>query len=190
MHGGKTPGGPALPQFRTGRYSKYLPQRLLERYRQAARDGDLLALREDLALLDARLADVLQRVDTGESGQRWRAVQAAFAAFARHRARGDVPQMQAALAQVEHELTQGVQDYAAWQDVRSLLDQRARLAGEERRRLHELQQTLTAEQAMTLLAAVQAVILRHVHDRDTLAALAAEFRSLVVVGPRGLPPAG
>src|SRR6187399_1656871 len=71
LHGGKSLGGVASPSFTTGKYSKYLPTRMLDRYHEAAEDHELIALREDVALLDARIADMLQRVDTGESGEIW-----------------------------------------------------------------------------------------------------------------------
>lgn len=59
IHGGATPSGIALPQFRTGRYSKALPGGLRERYEQALGDEELLSLRDEVALLDARIAETL-----------------------------------------------------------------------------------------------------------------------------------
>ena len=61
LHGGKTPIGAALPQFKTGRYSKYLPARLAERYHEAERDPELLSLRSELALVQARLAELISK---------------------------------------------------------------------------------------------------------------------------------
>src|SRR5690606_3084472 len=63
LHGGLTPAGASHYNFKTGRYSKVLPARLRERYEEAAADPELLALREDIALLDSRLDDLLKRVD-------------------------------------------------------------------------------------------------------------------------------
>ena len=59
VHGGLTPAGAASPHYRTGRYSKCLPARLTERYHEAQADKRLLELREEIALIDARLADLL-----------------------------------------------------------------------------------------------------------------------------------
>lgn len=78
MHGGATPAGVALPHFRTGRRSRDLPARLAARYQEARSDPQLLELREGIALVDARIADLLARVDAGESGARWRALQVHF----------------------------------------------------------------------------------------------------------------
>ena len=44
MHGGTTPRGLALPQTRTGRFSKDLPTRLLANYQAAPADPEMLAL--------------------------------------------------------------------------------------------------------------------------------------------------
>src|SRR4051812_28697546 len=72
MHGGKSLSGPASPTFTTGRHSKYLPARLLARYQEMTQDAELLALRDEIALIDARISDVLQRVERGESSRIWR----------------------------------------------------------------------------------------------------------------------
>jgi len=176
-HGGRSPAGPASPSFKHGRYSRFLPARLQERYQEAVADGELLALREDIALLDARLAEVLGRVDSGESSRVWQELQRAYAEL--RAARGSPERMAAALTELGQLIESGLADYAAWDDVRSLLDQRRRLVESERRRLVEMQQMLTAEQAMTLLAAVTDTVRRHVTDRHALAAIAADLSRIV-----------
>lgn len=67
MHGGNIPTGPALPQFKTGRYSKHLPARLADRYHEALADSELLAVRDDVALLDSHLAELLDRLHTDDA---------------------------------------------------------------------------------------------------------------------------
>jgi len=176
-HGGRSLAGPASPSFKHGRYSRFLPSRLQDRYREAVADGELLALREDIALLDARLAEVLGRLDTGESNQVWQELQRTYGEL--RTARGSPERMAAALTAMGQLIEDGLADYAAWDDVRSLLDQRRRLVESERRRLVEMQQMLTAEQAMTLLAAVTDTIRRHVTDRNTLAAIATDLSRIV-----------
>src|SRR5918999_1579701 len=98
LHGGKTPVVPACKQYRSGRYSTYLPERLRERYEQAEGDAKLLSLKSEVALTDARLIDLLARVDTGESGQLWATLKKAHEEFKRYRMAGDVPKMHVALA--------------------------------------------------------------------------------------------
>lgn len=60
MHGGKSLGGMASPTFKTGRYSKHLPERLAGKYKEAMRDPNLLDLRSEVALLDIRLGELVE----------------------------------------------------------------------------------------------------------------------------------
>jgi hypothetical protein len=73
VHGGKSykARGAAAANFKDGRYSKYLPSRLLESYTNAKDDPEILSLNDDIALTEARVTDVLQRVDANESGAMW-----------------------------------------------------------------------------------------------------------------------
>ncbi len=177
-HGGKTPVGMASPQFKTGRYSKYLPARLADRYHEAAQDPELLALRDDIALLDSRLAELVQRVDTGESSELWESFKKTLRAYGKVRTARDRDKGDAAWGTVLDVLADADQDYSAWAEVISLIDLRSKLSERERKRLSDMQQMMTAEQAMTLLGAVAGVIKKHVHDRNTLAAITADLRTI------------
>ena len=180
-HGGKSPGGMAQPAYKHGRYSKYLPARLMERFQQASDDPDILALRDDIALVDARLADLLGRVDSGESGEAWSQASAAFRALQGGMAKGDTPAMLAAINDLDSVIRRGLGDYAAWREVGILLDQRERLVRSERRRLVEMQQTMTVEQAMLLMGALAALVDEHVADRAAKAAISDGLRRLMSV---------
>jgi hypothetical protein len=100
FHGGLTPRGPVSPHFKSGKYSKFLPTRMLARYREAERDPELTSLRSELALVDARLMDLLTRVHSGESGVVWLALRTAHRAFKVAQRAGDVAQMRAALDEI------------------------------------------------------------------------------------------
>jgi hypothetical protein len=189
MHGGKTPRGPALPQFTSGRYSRFLPTRLLARYRDAEEDTELTSLRSELALVDARLADVLSRVDTGESGARWWALLRAHRAFKRAKRLEDVGRMQEALTTLESHIDAGTQDYEAWHDVQELIEQRRKLCDSETRRLVMLQQMISAEPATLMMGVIVDIIARHIPDREALAQITTDLQRLGHVGEvaYGLP---
>lgn len=182
MHGGTTPRGLALPQTTNGRYSRSLPARMAGRYAEAVRDTELLTLREDIALLDARLQDVLSRVDTGESGAAWSKVQDAYLDLRKARASADAGKMAEALTALGLAIEAGTADYAAWEDVRSLLDQRRRLVESERKRLVEMQQTLTVEKAMLLVGAIAGIVRSHVSDTAILQAISSDLDRLLYSG--------
>jgi hypothetical protein len=184
LHGGLTPSGSASPQFKTGRYSKVLPARLASRYQEALTDGALLELREEISLVDARLSDLISRVDSGESGEVWRLLRTMFAEFSKARSAGKIPEMTQALSDIEALIVRGLADYSAWQDISQALEQRRKLVESERKRLVEMQQMITTEQAMILMAAIVDTIRRHVSDTSALAAISADITKLITVEAR------
>lgn len=179
LHGGKTPSGIASPQYKTGRYSKVMPTRLRPRYEEAQQDGALLELREDVALIDARLGDLLSRVDTGESGALWGRLLTAKAELMDARRSGDTITITTALNTILELISKGHADYQAWREVGMVLDQRRKLVESERRRLVEMQQTLTVEKAMLLIGAIGGIIKAHVDDRAILAKISTDISALV-----------
>lgn len=184
IHGGKSLSGAASPNFKTGRYSKYLPARLAERYQESQTDPQLLALRDEVALVDSRLAELLGRVDTGESRKCWQEAQDAFGELRKARADSNAKGFAAAMAGLESALQIG-NDYAVWDEISATIDLRKRLVESERKRLVEMQNMITSERAMVLLATVADIIRTHVTDRNTLTAISGEFRKLAVVEPGG-----
>lgn len=64
FHGGMTPVGPASPHFKHGRHSVLLKdiKGLGQHYERALADPDLLRLDAEIALTDARIGDLLERV--------------------------------------------------------------------------------------------------------------------------------
>lgn len=152
-HGGKSLGGLASPTYKHGRYSTYLPTRMAARYQEAQSDPAMLELRADVALLDARLSDVLTRVDTGESGRLWSELHQWNTELTAARRANDAVEIAAALTMIQRLIAEGHADWAAWQDIRSLIEQRRKLVESERK----ANATMTAEQFMLLAGALVAV---------------------------------
>jgi hypothetical protein len=190
-HGGSIPRGLGLPQTRTGRYSKDMPTRMAARYAEAQQDPELLVLRDEIALLDARLADVLARVDTGESGALWSQLAKSWEAYikAQYSAKPiaeKTAEMRARLDEHAALLERGRADYAAWAEIGTLLDRRQRFVESERKRYVEMSQMVSLEQAMLFLGAVTDAIRRHVTDQATRAALGRELELLADLPGRAL----
>jgi hypothetical protein len=185
MHGGQSLTGTACPHYRSGRYSAYVPERLRTRYEQAETDQELLSLRSDVALVDARLSDLLSRVDTGESGAMWAELRRAYRAFTKARQAGD--NKTTALATVETVIERAVQDHQAWAEIGALIEQRRKLAESEHRRLVTLQQMSTAEQALSMMRTIVDILTRHVSDKQALSAIIVELQRMA--GPAHELPA-
>lgn len=176
FHGGKTPQGFALPQTKTGRYSKHLPTRMLADYQASVTDPELLNLREEVAVIDSRIAAILHRVDSGESGQLWRDLKAAWKSYKS----GEDEIL--ALAELGRLIERGHMDTVAWGEAVDLIERRRKLVESERKRLVEMQQMMTAGQAQLLIARIYDVVTQHVSDRSTLAAIGAGLQTLAGAG--------
>lgn len=149
-------------------------------YQQSVEDVDLLSLRDDIALIDAQLADVLATL--GEGGEKWASVQGAYDDLSNALRIADSARAGEAMRRLGAIVEKGASTASAWYLVGELLDRRERLVRSERRRLVELQQTLTMEQALAFTSAVVALVAENVSDRAALAAISNGIRRLVSVG--------
>ena len=134
MHGGKTPRGPANANYIVGGI-QFLPARMFAAYRDAALDPELMSLRQDLALLDARIIDVLNAwIPARQAAFGWRC--ARHGHDCRRSRAGDVDGYQEAFADVARLVNNGVGDTAAWRDVGALIEQRRKLVESEQNDWH------------------------------------------------------
>lgn len=177
-HGGRVPVGPANPSWKGGRHSA-MPARLRERYIESMDDDELLSIRRDLALIEARIGDVLERVDFGEAGKHWSRAQNTFVAFKDAVDRGDSETMRIHLNTLERVLAKGTSDYAAWEGIIGLIEQRRKLTETEMRRLEKMQQFVTAEQVSNLMVSIAEASKRIIQDPKILNEFTAELASLL-----------
>lgn len=190
--------GPAAPNYQTGRYSKYLPTRMAAKYGQAEKDADLLSLRSEVSLIDARLADLLTRVDTGESGELWARLKKAQSDFMMYRRMpGHVEQMTTALEKMIAVIESGVVDHAAWTEIGEKLEQRRKLVESEHKIIMARKYFISHEQGMIMMAKITDSITRHAMDllpielsRKFLTAVTVDLQQVMVQEPSGTPVYG
>jgi hypothetical protein len=179
MHGGKTPVGVGLPQTRTGRYSKHLPLRLAECYQEAIADPELLSVREDVALLDSRLNDVMASASNQESGELWNSLKEARRAYVGASGKDAEEKRRDAISTILWLIDEGYQEWQSWKDIRFMLQERKQLVESERKRLVDMQQMITAERAMLLVAAISDIVMKNVEDIHVRNRIAADIERLI-----------
>jgi len=148
---------------------------MLATYEQSRNDPDVLALHQEVALVDARLAELLAAVDTGESRAAWDAIGTAIQAMERANVRKDLDAAREAWQDIKGAAARGKGTAQAWRDVEKTIDLRRKLVESERKRLVEAKDVITAEQAMLLVTALTAAVRDHVHDPDVLRAITADL---------------
>jgi hypothetical protein len=82
MHGGRSPRGLASLLTKTGRYSRDLPTRVAARYEAALADPQLLSVRDDIALLQAAITDVMAEIQQAETSLDFEAILGSVEAMA------------------------------------------------------------------------------------------------------------
>lgn len=171
FHGGTVKAGPLSVNYKHGRYSKALPKRLAQRYEEAEQDPELLSLRSELSLIDTRLHDVLQRVDSGDSGRLWRAFKDEVEAQEKNVNDG----FPISFGKLKSLLTQGRNDWMAWNEIITMIDNRRKLALAEAKRLETMQQMITAGEAMNYAAQLLESVRRNIDDPETLNRIQNDF---------------
>lgn len=190
LHGGKSLSGIASATWKHGRYSKVLPSRLLDRYQQATADPELLALRSEISLVDARIAELLTKLDEGESGQVWKWLQERMDDFNRanrhasnikdeERRKAKLAEAAEALSDIQSLIARGASDWQVWGEVVSMIDTRRRLVESEQKRLVAMQQMITSERAVNYAAALGQAVFEVVKDKDQLRLINDKFRSIM-----------
>jgi len=178
IHGGATPVGVMSAQFTSGKYSKDAPTRLLAAYERARQDPQLLENREEIALMDARIQDLLRRVDTGESSVAWRKIGKALATYDAAMNRSEGTEARAALATIHDILTHDAGDAHAWNEVNAQITLRMKLVESEQRRLAEAAESITIEKMLLKIAHLTAAVKEQVKDPKARAAIARQFRAI------------
>lgn len=180
-HGGQTARGTAHVNLQHGRYSRAMPARLVTRYVQSLEDTNQLVLRDEIALLDARLNELLERVDDTHTGKLWAALNEVKDEYMEARKLGPMgaPKRQNCLARIVNLIEKGATDHMAWEEIRGLLQDRRKLVESERKRLVDAQQIMTLEEALVLMRGIADALDRHVTDPVALEGIRTDFGRLL-----------
>ena len=177
-HGGASLVGPAHPNWQSGRHSKVLKGDLLERYEQAANDPNLVSVRDELALVDMRVGQLLDAV--GETGslrliKEIRAKFDTFKAAGKKKGKQSAVEGLGALEQVDRLIDDALTVAATWDELRETLDLRRKLSETETRRMRDLHQLIDVKSAIAMMTLLVNEVKKRVKDPELLAALSAQF---------------
>ena len=177
FHGAGRPGKPGglnNRQVTTARHTSALPTRLLAKYEEAINDPDYLSMTEELALLDTRMAEMLERLDTTDVKLAWQKVRRAYQLLDNDNIEDDG--YNNALELLQEALTMKSADDTIWKEVAGIIEQRRKVAETERRRVVDAQSSMTYERANMLVAFLMSSVQSHVTDPEILRAIADDLK--------------
>lgn len=187
-HGGKSLRGVASPSWKHGQMSYAVPRGLADRYQLALNDPDYLSLKSEIALTVARLQELLDRVDTGESQDAWvrmrqivkQVSQTLTDASAKvddpDAVREDLDKAAAALDEALAITEAGLGNSHTWKEIHVTADLMRKLKTADRQRLQALHQAITADRGLALVTRLLE-ILRARADRETLRLVMEDVRT-------------
>lgn len=202
FHGGLSLRGPASPRYKDGTNSQLalaLPKHMRATFEAIGKRDDLVHLRGEISLLEAREVQLLQNLQGGGSTEFWKKIRKLRAYHERlqtdleslRAGPGKWPQEDIVAAQAEIDtvtaeilgmIDQGAHDADVWREILEAVEMRRRLSDTERRRLEMLQAFLTPEQALAFASHLVSIVRDVVDDRRQLSAIVARVQQLLPGG--------
>jgi hypothetical protein len=149
-----------------------------ESYLASVSDKELLALRHEISVVDARINDLFQRVDIGESGHLWLRSKEVLVQLRKALVSQDSKKVSEAIIELDELIRRGSTDYGAWNEIENTIELRRRLVETERKRLVDMQQMITAEQAAAYLRAITLAVRENVSDPSILNRIQTAFNRI------------
>jgi len=184
LHGGKSCRGFANPNTRTGRYSRDLPTRVAARYESALADPQLLSVRDDIALLQGAIADIMAEMKEAESAPDLDQILGSVERITAEWRSWEWTRMSAELDALKAAIVGKRSQRTALREIRELIREKASLVQQQHRMMADREQLITVEQYLLGMRALGSAVRRLVDDPVKLRAIDGEFRRLASVPNR------
>lgn len=171
--------GAATGNYKNGRYSKLLPKGLAAKYAAALEDPEWLALKDEIALNEARLGEALEKLNEYETPALLGKLDTEYGRMCEAIDRGNAAGIEKARASLDDLFAKRAAIAGLWAEIDGLIEQRRRLSDTEQKRQVAMQQMLSSEQALVFMNALLGIIREHVTDRKALAAISTDIVAIV-----------
>lgn len=194
FHGGKALRGPEHPWFVHGKYSKSLRRDILQNYYDSLKSGQQLSQSHEIALLDARIADLLKQAAGGRDVTEMLVglfeIREKLEDLLGEKKQGDEIQLdrqdaRKLIAELDSVMDEFKNERRKWDEVYQVIENRRKLIESERKAIIDSQHMMTEQQALTLLAALINIVKKHVIDPSVRNAISADIVSISSL-PAGL----
>lgn len=172
LHGGKSKHGADSPNFKHGRYSAYVPDNLSSAYTAARADPELLSMRDNVALLDARAAELLGELSTGAAASKlWDDLSREWGRLVRAIQTDNDRQQSVAIGRLNRIISDGAAASDSWRELYEITERRRRVVETEQRVISTRQTMVTVENVLMYLAvqieATKNAVRKYVDDVET-----------------------
>lgn len=145
------------------KYSTVLPPKIAERYLEAVEDRELSSVKHELALVDRRIEELVDRMGGNASKKAWEA--ALFKCRALSKKKEEQGQIeQEDIDSVVEMLAAGLDESITWDEAYRAISLRNRLADTEVKRMRVLDNMVPITQVIALLTAVANIVRNNVSN--------------------------
>lgn len=166
MHGGTSRVGNMHPNFKTGRYSSELPVRLAARYEESLNDSEMLSLKSEIALVDARLQELLSNVDEGGATPIFKEIADCWKVYNAAVRSKDTGRIYEAQTNLDAAVKAGKSESSTWAEIDRLLETRRRLAISEAKLTLTLGAAVPIEKVNIMIGYILALVNARVSNRE------------------------
>lgn len=183
-HGGLTPKGISSPHYKHGRYSRHLPTLVRDRYYESLNDPELTALRDDLALIDIHISEVLMEMhspaaDVDNKLLRDKIELCRLGLEECDPASKQIPDLVELLDELDATVERRTRTTGNFSRLLPLLEQRRKTTESENRRVFSSNNSFTVEQAIAFVRLLANSVKRHVTDPRQRSAVYEDFAKAV-----------
>ena len=187
MHGGVTPKGEASPHFKHGKFSNYLPQRLLNIYEDVQADDEHTLLSRNIRLREVFIRERLAMLDdVPDSAETWKQLRDEIDDLQKAYRDSDDGKVYVALANIERIIDERTLYFQAVEEIRiDLAEQR-----KDKQVISSIEQrgenAITAKELMVFMGAVLHVINNTVTNQTERIQVQAQIDNLFTSTPQRL----
>jgi hypothetical protein len=140
------------------RYKKIIPERLAEKYLESVNDPEIIAITDDIALVETRIKQLLDKIDKDEPPPVWEEAYDAFQEFMMHKRLGNVDAAKEKLDYLQWIFEKEKSERASWDEILFRLEQRVKFSVAEGKRRIDMKNLMNAEQAMDMVTRLLAAV--------------------------------
>jgi hypothetical protein len=165
LHGGESPRGANHPRFKNGRYSRYLPKGLRDKYERLSPVAADLSRRDDISLTRFRINQLLSLLKGDDAALLWKELLTRWAACEAAEAGTDRAARQAAGRALLEVIQRGAEEDRVWEQLIDLALLVSEFCASEWRRMRAMGEVLTEAEALTLVLALCGPVQRCVNPK-------------------------
>jgi hypothetical protein len=182
IHGGKSLKGTMSKLLTGAKYTRYLPANLAENVSELLDNPEWTTLKEESALLEARLIEIIKQID--DHPVDFDALSSGMMMIESAAASADMDLVLSSVETMKMLVARGLQERQLWDDITSIIEARRKLVETERKQANVLGAMVPVEQVMLLATRLLAIVNANVEDQTALKKIRADFNKTFMSGSR------